>query len=460
MGPKLGQIHLQAVLFALPVFGVYLLVAPVFVLGGIYARYYDLSLVTIATIFLASRIFDAATDPFIGVWSDYLRVRTGSRKRLIGGGVIMLAVSAWFLYVPPEGLAGTAWFCIWFLVFYLGLTMFDLPYLAWVGDLYPDAAGRSLFFSAHQCARQGGMLLFYLLPLLPLTTTQEFTPEVLRSTAVIGIIIVAIGSILSVRYLPNGQLGATTQSRRPKTNLREIASYVRSFLDNKPFLVFLGLYVSACIANGAWLGLFFIYVDSYLGLGHHYALISVIGMGTGLFAALTARTYLLRLGTRGSLYFTVILLIACYLFSGLLTPRNANFAALTFIFCANMFSMGVFVVVTNTLLTTIADYGAYKKGVSNLGGYFSTLTFLAKAQYAFGSGIGLAIAGFFGFDASGGSSVEQTTLAIFGLKLGAAWFPCVFGLLCIVFISRVALDTRRGLILQRALKRRSERASI
>ena len=72
-------IWLKALAYVAPQLGFSLLFAPVItVLGGIYGKYYGVSLTTIATVMLVARIFDAVTDPLIGYYSDRLRARTGT----------------------------------------------------------------------------------------------------------------------------------------------------------------------------------------------------------------------------------------------------------------------------------------------------------------------------------------------------------------------------------------------
>ena len=72
---------LKIIAFVMPQVGVVLLLGPVLaVLGGIYAKYYGLSLTNIAAVILAAKLFDAITDPLIGYCSDRWRLKTGSRK--------------------------------------------------------------------------------------------------------------------------------------------------------------------------------------------------------------------------------------------------------------------------------------------------------------------------------------------------------------------------------------------
>ena len=120
-------VWLKALAYVAPQLGLSLLFAPVItVLGGIYGKYYGVSLTTIATVMLVARIFDAVTDPLIGYYSDRLRARTGTRKPLILLGGLLVIPCSYFLFVPPEGV-GASYFTFWYMAFYLAMTIFIIP---------------------------------------------------------------------------------------------------------------------------------------------------------------------------------------------------------------------------------------------------------------------------------------------------------------------------------------------
>ncbi|HAB37664.1 MAG TPA: hypothetical protein DCE52_06655, partial [Rhodobacteraceae bacterium] len=86
--------------FCAPRISVVWLYAPIAILQGIYAKYYDVSLTAIASVILLARFFDAITDPLVGYWSDRYCRQRGTRKPFILLGGVLLIVSSYFLYVP------------------------------------------------------------------------------------------------------------------------------------------------------------------------------------------------------------------------------------------------------------------------------------------------------------------------------------------------------------------------
>ena len=63
---------LKAVLFTLPQLGLVIIMSPIAIVAGLYAKYFGMSLTDVAGVILVDKLFDAFTDPLIGVWSDHL----------------------------------------------------------------------------------------------------------------------------------------------------------------------------------------------------------------------------------------------------------------------------------------------------------------------------------------------------------------------------------------------------
>ena len=92
-------------------------------------------------VFLFPRIFDAITDPIMGFISDNTKSKWGRRRQyvLIGGILMGIAyIFMWQLY-KDDGVQYNFWyFFLWSLVFYLGLTIFSVPYVAMGYEMSDD----------------------------------------------------------------------------------------------------------------------------------------------------------------------------------------------------------------------------------------------------------------------------------------------------------------------------------
>ena len=103
------------------------------------------------------------------------------------------------------------------------------------------------------------------------------------------------------------------------------------------------------------------------------------------------------------------------------------------------------------LLSEIIDYSTWKFGVDRSATYFALFTFAAKTAVAVGTSLGLAIAGWYGFDAA---ASEQSAQAVFGLRLAACWLPTLFMLSSIVVFSVIPMNAYRHRIIRRRLDAR------
>ncbi|WP_292889192.1 MFS transporter [Nonlabens sp.] len=84
-------------------------------------------------LFFLPRVFDSITDPIMGFISDNTKSVWGRRRQYVFIGAVMMGISfslMWQLYEVDSLSYNFIYFLIWSLVFYLGLTIFSVPYVA------------------------------------------------------------------------------------------------------------------------------------------------------------------------------------------------------------------------------------------------------------------------------------------------------------------------------------------
>ena len=92
-------------------------------------------------VFLFPRIFDAITDPIMGFISDNTKSKWGRRRQYVLIGGILMGLSYIFMWQlsKADGVEYNFWyFFLWSLVFYLGLTIFSVPYVAMGYEMSDD----------------------------------------------------------------------------------------------------------------------------------------------------------------------------------------------------------------------------------------------------------------------------------------------------------------------------------
>jgi len=101
----------------------------------------------------APRIFDAITDPIMGYISDNTKSKYGRRRIyvFIGGVIMGLAYIAMWQIFKENGVNYNFWyFFLWSLVFYLGLTIFSVPYVAMGYEMSDDFHERTQIMAVAQ----------------------------------------------------------------------------------------------------------------------------------------------------------------------------------------------------------------------------------------------------------------------------------------------------------------------
>lgn len=435
------------------------LFSPMGVLQGIYAKYFGVTLTTIAIVLLISRLFDAVTDPLIGYWSDHCYAKSGSRKSFVIGGGLLFGISSYFLYVPvdPHQLndattVSTSYFLGWLLIFYLAWTLVEIPHLAWGAVLAPSAKEKNKLFSFRALATYLGFLLFFLVPFLPVFPDNNFTPQTLQWAAVAAGVILIPVLYLCVKFTPDGK--KIPRQRYEEERFWELRNEI---LGNKPFLAFIvafALYGMGAV--GMFYTLSFIFIDTYLDLGEHYALLSLIGISSGLFSVGIWCWMANHLGKKNSWCLGVLLYIVSVLGLGFFEPGKTSIIALAAVMLFSYTGAASIVSLSPSILSDIIDFNTWKFGTDRAATYFSVYTFVLKTSTAIGGSISFGIAGYYGFDPS---VIEHTEEAVFGLRLAACWLSSVLMLLSILVMSLVPVDAYRHSIIRRRLDERAARQS-
>jgi GPH family glycoside/pentoside/hexuronide:cation symporter len=104
-------------------------------------------------LFFLPRVFDSVTDPIMGFISDNTRSRWGRRRQYVFIGAIVMGISfvaMWQLHRDDGITYNFVYFLLWSFVFYTGLTLFSIPYVAMGYEMSDDFHERTSIMAVAQ----------------------------------------------------------------------------------------------------------------------------------------------------------------------------------------------------------------------------------------------------------------------------------------------------------------------
>ena len=444
----------EKLLYALPVLGTAFLMGSLTILQGIYAKYFGLSLTTIASVLLISRLFDTLTDPLIGYWSDRYCASGGGRKPFVIAGGVLLIISSYFLYIPPANV-DAVYFLGWFLVFYLAFTLFEIPHLAWGGELSANSQEKNKVFGWRAASAFMGALLFFAMPLLPIFETNAFTPETMKWSVLAAGLLLLPMLYTCIKKVPDGGVEhVSIQSNVAGAEKENFRVLLLSIISNVPFLWFLAAFFFVGTGIGMWFTLVFLFVENFLGLGQKFAVVYVISFSVSILTLSVWSKLADYWGKQVVWSIAMLIIVIGLICTGMLTPEDASELPLLLCMCVIYSGFAAVTVMAPSLLADIIDYGTWKFDRDRAGTYFSLYTLVTKANLAIGGALGLGIAGWYGFDAT---AVDHSVDAVFGLRLAISWLPALLVLLSIIFILLIPINARRHAVIRRCLDSRTRR---
>ena len=282
--------------------------------------------------------------------------------------------------------------------------------------------------------------------------TRAITPETLRVSIITAGVLMVVFLLVSMVFTPDGsqrQRPALIADNKQDVRLRSLdsntlKSMVKSIVGNRPLCIFVGSYISYGVGMGMWFGFVFLYVDTYLGLGEQFAQVFLCSFVVGMVATPVWCKIANKLGKKMAISLAIVMIIISFIYTGTLRPGIAGLYELLVWLVTNTLGVACFIAIAPAMFSKIIDYSTWKFRSEKTATYFSIYTFLAKANIAIGGAFGLAIAGWYGFDAA--ASV-QTSEAVFGVTLVMTILPIIFMFIALLLTLLNPINARRHRII-------------
>lgn len=374
--------------------------------------YVALSAATAGLLVAASKIYDAFTDPVMGVISDRTNTRWGRRRPFLLLGGVVCAASFYMMFSVPSFESESTKAIFVFVALLLnatGYTIFNVPYLAMPAEMSDNFSERTTLISFRVgfvaigqfvASVIGPMLLAY------------FGGDLFGHSAMAGIIGAIIFASCAISFFSTKDARQSSVTKRIPVASKE---YVTSFLQNGPFMVLSITKLFQLIGTALFLGIipfifFRVIPESSGSLSLFFLIITVCFLVSQPLWVFIANRY----SNKIAYYFAAAAYsasIVSWVFAAVDEPVSLVVARAI---VAGVGGGGL-LLIGQALLPETIEYDSRKTGLNREAIYSGMFTFIEKSAYS----LGAAITGFYlaaigyvsGTGATGGQS-ESTLEAI------------------------------------------------
>jgi GPH family glycoside/pentoside/hexuronide:cation symporter len=431
------------VAYGLPSLPTTILTLPLFVvLPTFYAQDLRLGLGLVGAILLGSRIWDAVSDPLVGILSDHINTRWGRRRPWMVLGAPIALVSLWFLLVPGENVGG-GYLLGWTIALYIGGTMILIPYNAWGAEISGHYHERARVTSFRQIfVLAGGITAAVLVAAL-----QSDRADALRVTALIVVITLPIAVAIAVRFVPD-----QPKSLEQRLTFARARAAVRS---NKPFQRLVAAFFLNSIANGFPITLFLLFVQHNLRASD--TMLSWI-LGVYFVMALLSVPFWLVLSKRYGKHrvWTAAMILVCafFVWVPLLGAGDAMWLLVISLFTG--FGLGADLVLPPAMQADVVDLDELRHREKRTGIFFAVWSIAQKLSLALAAGIAFPILEFVDFQRVVGDNLPETLLT---LAILYAIVPVVFKVAAIALMWGFPLTAAKQAQIRRLIAAKDRRDS-
>jgi len=410
-------------------------------LPAYYAQQAGLGLTVVGLVFMASRCWDAFSDPMVGVLSDRTRTRFGQRRPWIAVGGVLFAAATVALFWPPAR-PGALYLGAALFVFYFGWTMIQIPVSAWSASLSSRYHERSRVITYVQTLHATGLLMVLIIPAI--IDQLGGGGSHAKMLAMGGFILAALvpGLVGVLFTLPEAKAPPNTAPRAT------LADALKVIFSDSLLLRVLGSDFAVTLGQTIRTSLFVFFVVTYMGLPKWGALLFLLQFVFGVFAG----PIWLRVGYRLGKNRTVVIaeLTQAAINLSLLLVTRGQLGLLLALTIAQGFSQGSGNLMLRSIVADLVDRQRLNTGHERSGLLFSVFSLSGKAATAVGVGLALPLVALLGFK----PGAVNTPEALLGLKLVFTLGPALSHLMSAALVVGFPLDERRHAEIRRVLDAR------
>ncbi len=422
-------------------------------------------------IYFFPRIFDSITDPIMGFISDNTKSRWGRRRQYVLLGAIIMGISfiiMWQLYRDNGVDYNFMYFLLWSFVFYAGLTIFSVPYVAMGYEMSNDFHERTNIMAVAQWIGQWAWVIApWFWVIMYDQDMFESADVATRTLAVwVGIVCAIFAMIPAIFIKSKSTLNENYSPLSYKTigkSLLEIFSGFKEAFSLKPFrqlciATFLVFNAFNTIAAFSFFIIVYHLFDGDAGAaGIWPTLFGSLGAIGTTFIVIPIVTRMSKLfGKKNAFIYSQAISIIGYIMLWFLFIPGKPFM---FIFALPFFSFGIgsLFVLMMSMTADVIDLDELHTGKRREGTFGAIYWWMVKFGFAIAGGLSGLIMSSVGFDS--GAKVQPEG-AIEGLRLFFSGLPIAGTLIAIFVMKNYNVTEDKANEIRAELDKRKEKPQI
>ena len=409
---------------------------PVYIfLADFYVKNFDVKLEEVAIIFLFVRLFDAFSDPLMGLVSDRVKTPLGFRRFWFIIGTPLVVCSAVALFWPnASDMIGPAYLTLWLVSLTVGWTVIMTPYFALGAEISSDYLGRSKITLYREAVALSGTIMAAVLYSLGKTDFNG-----MKYIAIFVIVALPISTLACVYFVKED---VTLKSTPKLFDGREI---VMAFRAEPMFSRLLVAYFVNGAANGLPAALFVFFVSQILERPDLAGEFLLVYFGAAIFAT----PLWIKLSTKVEKHrlWCFTMMYACVVFSFVAFIGSGNLSAFFWICLLGGAALSADLAIPSSIQADLIDIETLRGGKRRTGAFFSFWSIATKGSVALSSGVGLLVLSYFDFDVTGNNS----ELSLLVLTVLYAFIPILLKICSIVLMWNFKLTKSFHENIQRSL---------
>lgn len=415
-----------------------------------YTDIFGISAVVVGTMFLVTRIWDAAFDPFVGILADRTETKWGKFRPYLLWVMVPFGIMGVITFSTPDfGMTGKIIYAyITYSLMMMVYSLINVPYASLMGVMSSDGKERTSLATFRFIFAFGGSLLVLALakPLSDIFSNMGGGGPNLQFGWQMATVVFAIIAIIFFWFT----FSWTRERVKPITEKTSLKHDLKDLWVNRPWFILLGAGIASIFFNSIRDGAAMYYFTYYIPkqeafqmtlFGSKIDSISsfyfVLGQAANIVGVVLAIPVSNWLGKKNT-FLSAMLLATVFSFYFYFIDKNNT----TLIFVMQ-FLISICAGITFPLIWSMyadaADYSEWKTKRRATGLVFSASSMSQKFGWTIGGALVGWLLGFYGFQAN----VAQTETAQNGIRMMLSFYPAIGTLLGVGFMLIYPLSEKK-----------------